>query len=396
MFNLGEIHMKKTLVALAALAATGAFAQSSITLYGIGDLWFGSDKAVTTTAGVAAGVGQTVLNSGGLSGSRFGLRGAEDLGGGLKANFQFENQFQLDSGDLGAQNDFTGKVATAAGTTLGRASAQTLFGRQAFVGLSGGFGEVTLGNQYPSYDEVRGGFDPQGHSAFSATAGGAWAAGKDYTFRVSNSLKYTSANFGGLQLGLTYGMGENKTVAASAANLVSAKITYGNGPIAVGFAYQQEKHGVASGALAVGTAPTNNLAGQGTGILGTTEKHTLITGSYDFGVAKLGLGYNTSKDNGATASGADKEFQVGVTVPVGAATIIADFASSKAAATAASLTGHKATAFGAQALYALSKRTNLYVAGRQIKNDTTQFVANPATLASTKSTRFGLGVRHTF
>ena len=84
MFNLGEISMKKTLIALAVLAASGAaMAQSSVTLYGVADVWFGSTKA--TVDGV--GQRQTVINTSGVNGSRFGLKGTEDLGNGLKAIF---------------------------------------------------------------------------------------------------------------------------------------------------------------------------------------------------------------------------------------------------------------------------------------------------------------------
>src|ERR1700730_17179701 len=108
--------MKKIPVALAvsaALAASAAHSQSSVTLYGLID----------------AGLFQAA--SGTINGSRFGLRGAEDLGGGLKAIFVLENGFNVQNGKLG-QNS-------------------RMFGRQAFVGLSSSqFGTVTLGRQYDS------------------------------------------------------------------------------------------------------------------------------------------------------------------------------------------------------------------------------------------------------
>lgn len=375
--------MKKTLVALAALAATGAFAQSSVTLYGIADVALASDKTSTRVAGVTTNVTQTKLNSGGVNGSRFGLKGSEDLGGGLKANFQLENGFNIDTGGF------------AAGSTVTPPATSTLlFGRQAYVGLSGNFGSVTFGRQYTSYDEARGGNDPQGHSSFSATAGGAWAAGRDYLYRADNSIKYDTPNFGGFSAGLTYALGENKAPPAGAGSLLALKAGYANGPIAVAFAHQVEKAGsinLTNTAAAPGIA--NGPQGGGAGLLGTNEKHTLVTGSYNFGVAKLGLGFNTSKDDQVGGPGADKEFQIGVNVPLGATELIADYATSKAAANATS-NGYKARAIGIEARYALSKRTGAYFGFRNVKSDVTYNVTGPDT--GSKSNIIAVGMRHFF
>ncbi|WP_194722578.1 porin, partial [Noviherbaspirillum malthae] len=114
--------MKKSLIALAVLGtvAGASFAQTNVTVYGVAD------------AGLAridnGRVNTTALQSGQQSGSRIGFRGTEDLGGGLSAIFTLENGFNIDDGTLGQG---------------GR-----LFGRQAFVGLQGGFGAVKLGRQY--------------------------------------------------------------------------------------------------------------------------------------------------------------------------------------------------------------------------------------------------------
>jgi len=124
--------MKKSLIALAVLAASGtAMAQSNVTLYGLADVWFGSSKFEVTGEG---SVRQTKVDSGGLNTSRWGMKGSEDLGGGLKANFQLEQGFDLSTG------------AAQSGKT---------FNRQAWVGLSGGFGEVQLGKVWTSYDDIR-------------------------------------------------------------------------------------------------------------------------------------------------------------------------------------------------------------------------------------------------
>ena len=124
--------MKKfpvVLIVSAALAASAAHAQSSVTLYGLIDAGLMYTNNVKTSATSHGSLFQAT--SGTVNGSRFGLRGAEDLGGGLKAIFVLENGFNVQNGKLG-QN--------------GR-----MFGRQAFVGLSSSdFGTVTLGRQYDS------------------------------------------------------------------------------------------------------------------------------------------------------------------------------------------------------------------------------------------------------
>jgi general bacterial porin, GBP family len=126
-----SIDVKKISAAVAAfvaLAAASAHAQSSVTLYGL------IDAGLMYTNNVKKGGSEGALvqaTSGNINGSRFGLRGAEDLGGGLQAIFVLENGYNVQNGKLG-QN--------------GR-----LFGRQAFVGLSNKeYGAVTLGRQYDS------------------------------------------------------------------------------------------------------------------------------------------------------------------------------------------------------------------------------------------------------
>src|SRR5437868_3826129 len=117
--------MNKTLIAAAsatALFAPLAHAQSSVTLYGL------IDAGIAYTNNVNGG-SQWRMTTGTINGSRFGLRGTEDLGGGLKALFVLENGFNANNGALGQD----GK----------------LFGRHAYVGLSrSGFGTLTLGRQY--------------------------------------------------------------------------------------------------------------------------------------------------------------------------------------------------------------------------------------------------------
>ncbi|HQA34421.1 MAG TPA: porin, partial [Casimicrobium huifangae] len=122
--------MNKKLVALAvsAIAAGAASAQTAnVTLYGIIDTYLASERGSSPTV-AANKVSTTGLVSGGISGSRWGLRGSESLGGGLNAFFNLENGFNVDNGSLGQGG--------------------LLFGRRAYVGLSGGFGSIQMGRDY--------------------------------------------------------------------------------------------------------------------------------------------------------------------------------------------------------------------------------------------------------
>lgn len=162
--------MKKSLLALAVAAAlpAAAFAQTNVQLYGIGDaaITFANDDASTN------GDSQIQMSDGIQSGSRVGVQGSEDLGGGLSANFRFELGLDVDDGDG------EGK----------------LFGRQARVGLKGGFGEVRFGRQYTPifYSSIK--YDFSGFGWYNNHFGIAGSAG-----RLDNMIEYRN-KFGGVQL----------------------------------------------------------------------------------------------------------------------------------------------------------------------------------------------------
>jgi predicted porin len=350
--------MKKSLVALAMLAASSAFAQSSVTLYGVADAWLGQ-TSVTISPGAA--VKQIKLDSGGYNGSRWGLRGSEDLGGGLKANFQVESGFDVSTGASGQGG--------------------LLFGRQAYVGLSGGFGAINFGRQYTAYDDARGaenannGFDtaftPTGNvfAKGSATAAGVVAGVADYNGRTDNTIKYSTPDFGGVSGAISYALGENKSVAtgtqtASATDTVAAHIKYVNGPIGVFAAFQNEK--------------SKNLAPN------DATKFANIGANYDLGVVRLSAGYQNAK----LGNTKDNEFQFGVAVPFGAAAISAGFASTQTKINGAK--AGKGNGFGLTGYYDLSKRTAAY-AGVQ----STKF-KDAAGATSSKSQLVAVGVRHRF
>lgn len=349
--------MKKSLIALAVLAASGAaMAQSSVTLYGRLDASIAQSKVEKTNA---ASVKQTGIDSSNLNTTFWGLKGSEDLGGGLRANFGLESGFAIDTG---------------VGNT-------GLFERKAIVGLSGAFGAVDLGRNYTAYDGLRAATNNMYDSNLSTT-GNVWANGiKDYSNRTSNSVTYTSPNFGGFSGAVAYAFGENKNTNVAAVGTVgtpgyvagyaigdaldtaSLHIKYANGPLVVGYAYQEEKTASAAGA--------------------DKNKYNLVGAAYDLGMAKVVGSYNQAKNNALK----DKEYQVGVSVPFGAAAVAVGYSNSKSEGIGGTNKGAGASIVGT---YDLSKRTTAYagyeVAKTQITNGTIE----------TKTSNFATGIRHTF
>lgn len=388
------MRFSKNIMALAVLgASSAAMAQSTVTIYGIADVWLGSSKA-TSTVGVTNGVDsesiqsalrQNKLDSGGVAGSRWGIKGSEDLGGGLKANFVLEQGFSIDTG-----------VAATAG-----------FSREATVGISGGFGEVKLGKAYTAYDDIRGTAD----NTFDANFGSTDLTWVAYNGSAANTLRYTTPDFSGISGAVSYSLGEDKTAEQSASNIFALNIQYKNGPLFVGFAHQTEKSGpntVLGLITSVNTAVSTTLEAfdatdefiaeaQIGADAGTKMKYNFLTGSYDFGVAKLVGGYNqgtlTFTDS---ASVKVKEYQIGVEVPLSANLVLAaGYANSKGKFDGITVTDNDG--YSAALLYSLSKRTSIYGAVAQAKNKysiplddvLSAFVEN-------KTEIYAIGVNHKF
>lgn len=304
--------MKKTLIALAVLAASGAaFAQSSVSLYGIADI------ALTKAKGTSA-----QLTSGGVSGSRLGFKGTEDLGGGLKANFLFEEGIDLTTGALKGNG----------------------FNRQAYVGLSGGFGEVKLGNVYTAYDDISGATNPVFDSVLSPTV--VWAS-TGYISNPNSNIYYASPSFGGVSGAVSYALDGSKQ------KVTSVNVKYEGGPVYVGFGYQDEADR-------------------------TGKKFTRVNGSYDLGVVKLLAGYGQVKPEvGAKTN----EYSFGVDVPLGSAlTLSTGLASSKVDVDGSE--NMNSVALGVT--YSMSKRTTLYTGFRKENK------------AAGDTSLFAAGVKHTF
>ena len=326
--------MKKSLIALAVLATTGAaFAQSSVTLYGRIDTSVGS-----STVGAPGVASTSQMFSGNLTSTRWGVRGTEDLGGGLKAIFALEQGF--DSSD-------------------GTQAAGSAFNRMSIVGLSGGFGTVKLGRHDTSFDDIRDLTVSSNlwDSEFSATKIAYTAGVADYSSRASNQIRYESPSFGGFSLGASYGLDEDATVKA---DTTAFNLRYRAGNLDLGVGYQEQK--------------ANN------------REYTTIGGAYNFGVARLSAGYNRAEiNNGAKANG----YTIGVNVPVGNLDFSVGYAYSKAENTAGATTA-KGSALSAGVTYALSKRTRLY--GAYLDGD----VENGAGVTTTDRRLYSVGVRHDF
>lgn len=301
--------MKKTLIALAAVAAAGvASAQSNVTVYGIADVVLHKD------AGNSA-----QLTSGGVSGSRLGFTGSEDLGGGLKAIFKLETGIDLTSG-----------------TSTG-------FSRETTVGLSGDFGTFRIGRMASAYDDYAGVTNPVFDSVLAPT--NVWDAG--YTVRPDQGMYYQSPSFGGVSAAVSY----NIEQAAGNQNVLAFALSYENGPLFVGLAYQDE-----------GDA--------------ADKKYTRLNASYDFGSFKLMGGYgvvNTANDV--------KQYTIGADIPVASNVVVSlGYASSKQDV------GDRANGYSIGVAYALSKRTTVYGG---YYNDNAKGLA-------TLDSRFGVGIKHTF
>lgn len=239
--------MKKSLLALAVLGAFSgaAFAQSSVTLFGIADTGFRYSK------GDGNGNVKQMVNSG-LNSSRFGVRGSEDLGGGLKANFWFEAGVNTDDGSGAGSN--SNNQASGNAPAPGQAGGQGLtFNRRMFVGLSGGFGEIRLGRNYtPIFMQITSndpfGTNGVGDTKVYATTGLTGTAAVVTNVRASNAIEYlTPAGIGGVYVHGMFALGENASVIAGGADnpnendgrVMGVRAGWAGGPVDISLAYNK-------------------------------------------------------------------------------------------------------------------------------------------------------------
>src|SRR6478672_3432338 len=187
--------MKKSLIALAVLAASGAaMAQSSVTLFGVVD--------ATYAYGNGSVANRSQLTNSGYNSSRLGFRGVEDLGGGMSASFWLEAGLNNDNGTGGVTNT-NNQAATSTGGGL-------VFNRRSTVSLNGGFGEVRLGRDYtPQFWNLTI-YDPFGTNGVGTNQAFISSIGGPVNTRASNSITY----LWGPDFGATFGAGGNGVHAA--------------------------------------------------------------------------------------------------------------------------------------------------------------------------------------
>ena len=346
--NLITLSLSVSLGGALLLCATTARAQSSVQLMGLTDVYVGSMKNAGD-AGRSAAVG-----SGGMTTSWFGFKGTEDLGGGLKAHFALTSFIKVDSG------------------VQGRFANDTFFSRDANVGLSGGFGTVTVGrglapNFLPSILS-----NPLGDSFTFAPVilhmnvplfnGTGWGSTTPSDTGWANEIIYSTPNFGGLSANLHYQFGE--IAGDSGKKNVGINALYFNGPITLTGFYERDQ--------------MRNPAVPST-YLGTTKTDWMLGGAYDFTVAKAFASYGQAKADNTTNKA--KTTQLGVSVPVGATgKVLASWAQTTLSATDIS---RKTFTVGYD--HFLSKRTDLYVMA----------MADRIT-SQAKGSSVGVGIRHRF
>jgi predicted porin len=409
--------MKKSLVALAALAVAGvASAQSSVTLFGVVDASISSvsnKSELTSYSGTGVGLpgslksSKTGLNNSAYNSSRIGFRGTEDLGGGLAASFWLEAGVNNDTGDGASSATINGTSTSTNGLA---------FNRRSTVSLSGGFGEFRLGRDYkPTFWNFTV-FDPFGTNG-SGTALIQKAAGLESSnVRASNSVGYfLPSNLGGFYGQVQYGFHEqtkySNGVQSSANNnsrggrYAGGRFGYANGPLDVALAYGVQTN---TSDYAVGTD--------------TTAKNLNFGASYDFGVVKLfgqiasierQVEYSEGGEPAYNPSTKMNGYLLGVTVPVGAGQIRASYGYVKSKVDPAATAFYEAPKAQQVALgyvHNLSKRTALYATGTYVRNKNgaafsagsgnidAGYVSSYGTGSYTPKTSIGydFGIRHAF
>ena len=318
--------MKKSLIALAVLAASGvAMAQSSVTMYGVADM------GLVKSNGISAQMsGSGFMNNGT---SRLGVSGVEDLGGGLKASFNFEHGLNMENG-------------------AGNLSGGQMWSRAAWLALQGGFGRFQMGRTLnPSYYGVAA-WELTGTANYSAV-------GNQFNYtgqgpRSNSVFQYTTPNLSGFSATLGYIMKPDNMIGLDPEGNAKYDLNaiYRNGPLVAALSYNK----------------TTDLKG-----------NMALGASYDFGMAKVA---GSIQNNG----GPSKGFTIGATVPVGAFALTLDIARENG-------DGMKNTDFLLEAKYALSKRTFAYAAYYKDGDANGALVGG---YNSGAKNHLGLGLRHNF
>ncbi len=380
------------LLPMAAAAQQG----DGVTLYGRVDMFVAQDN---NNEGASNGAKLKVADSGGLSGSRLGVRGSAEFAEGWRARFVLEQGINLDNGTLGQS---------------GRG-----WGRQATIGVSGPYGSLDAGRRDSAYYDFRNGFvaiittasfDPvgvvfteantgrvtvtggvrtsdtnttSGNIANTAIDGTSASAPGDYTTRYDNYLHYESPRFGPAQVAVGIVIPEDERVVAGTkgkgTEVLSAAINLRGEGWRLSLATQSEKYrtSITSAGVAQGRAE---------------KTVTALGASYDFGFMRVAAFVN--QDEFVAVNGTQEkasEWAAGVTVPIGAFSVDAMVAEGKIKGVADKASGH-----GLVVRYELSRRTDVYAGHRSNRDDNSPTTAATGRTARVKDTLTGVGIRHRF
>jgi predicted porin len=254
-----------------AVVSSSASAQSSVTLYGVVDNAF---AYVSNQNGHS----NFYMSQGNLQASKFGLLGAEDIGGGTKAIFRLESGF----------NSLTGA----------QSSAGYMFNRQAYVGLANDrYGTVTLGRQYTPYFQMVGGLGPTGVLTGATGAHPGDIDALDTTLRFNNSVTYLSPAMAGLQMSAQYGLGGVPGSIANGSHF-SAAFRYDYRPFAIAAGYVKLKDIATSAAL--GSFAINSPVNNG---YATARSAQLFAAAARYSLQNLMVGINYSNVQYAPGNG---------------------------------------------------------------------------------------------
>jgi len=400
--------MKKSLLAVAVAAALPTFAQaqSSITMFGILDasVEYSDAQANATLTGtlpaqsVQNGEGGFRLNSGLQSGSRFGIRGVEDIGGGLKGIFTIEHRLDISTGDTQGGQIFL--VPGGANSTTNN----KFWNGQAWVGLETGFGNITMGRQYSPifWALIPADFTAYGFynnwAGFSGT--NLNVASTQGPFRLDNSIAYKSPTMGGLTVYATYAFGENlsKNPATSSS---PGSDTVGSGDIwGIAAGWQLGGLYLAAGYHNIDSKPWSTTAAGG-----NTAAQSVLAAAASYKFTNFGLSVGYTEVAFKQISGNEPKLtnilfsgfaNLGPgTLFVNAAMLdVSDLRVYNAAGVSTSAAGGSGLQLGVAYSVPLSKRTNWYAAYGL--NDVSALQLPNATSKIDSANRFSIGVRHLF
>jgi predicted porin len=339
------MQVKRLAAALVAATPLFAAAQTNVTLYGI------LDAAVSSQDTGGPEGRTTVINSGNQSSSRFGFRGTEDLGNGLKAMFNLEAGTAIDTG----------------------AADSALFGRRAVVGLEGGFGSLTLGREYSPIAAIAGATDAFGQGFYGSNLS-AFTTNR-LTRRLANSVNYKSPSWNGLKLLAAYSAGEVTAANTPSGDLKGVGAEYTLGGLYLGAAWHT-----------INRVPADE------------DKETAIGAAYKFdqlGGFEIKANWMAADREGAAKY---KQANLGGSMPFGAHRVYANYQQQKQG-------NAKGDTWALAYSYSLSKRTNIYASYASLDNNNSGVfgltsssvtITPAATALGADPSVFSLGLRHTF